>query len=288
MEKFLCILSVLALITVSASAKKAPKIKTVKVATATEFLDAIASNRMIILTEDYYDITGALLQPEYASLGLDYDTAKNTNKNVFWVDNFDGPELHIANVQNLTIVAEQDVVMFVIEPRYSDVITFERCSGIKLQGITFGHTDEGYCDRGVLGFYNCSNCEVERCDLFGCGTEGIVVSRCEHMTFTATKIRDCSYHIMHVMSSSHVLFNGCQFFRNREFEQVNIFSCYDVVFDNCVFANNTGTLFNLDSNTIILRDSVILHDDMFIGDIDSVQFINSINEEYFHPEQAFG
>ncbi|MBR6433826.1 MAG: right-handed parallel beta-helix repeat-containing protein, partial [Bacteroides sp.] len=162
------------------------------------------------------------------------------------------------------------------------------CSGIKLEGITFGHTDEGYCDRGVLGFYNCSHCEIDRCDLFGCGTEGVCVYSCEYMTFSATKIRDCSYHIMHVSHSSHVRFEGCQFFRNREFEQVNVFSCYDVVFDNCVFANNTGMLFNLDGNTILLRDSVILHDDMFLGDIESVEFINCINEEYFHPEQTFG
>ena len=288
MKKFLCILSVLALITISASAKKAPKIKTVEAATATELLDAIASNRMIILTGDYYNITEALQDPKYANLELDYESSKTTAKTIFWMDNFDGPELHVANVQNLTIVAGQDVVMFVIEPRYADVITFERCSGIKLQGITFGHTDEGYCDRGVLGFYNCSHCEVDRCDLFGCGTEGVAISRCEYMTFTATKIRDCSYHIMHVNESSHILFNGCQFFRNREFEQVNISGCYDVVFDNCMFANNTGTLFNLDGNTVIIRDSVILHDDMFFGDTENVNFINCITEEYFHHEQALG
>ena len=282
MKKILLVLSALVILLGGASAKNASRIE---VATAHEFLNAVGSNRTIILTGDYYDNTDALR--DFPSLHLDYESAETTDRNVFCVDNYDGPELHIANITNLTIVTNQPVVTFVAQPRYADVITFEKCSGIKIDGITFGHTEEGYCDRGVLGFYNCANVEVSSCDLYGCGTEGIVLTNCANMTFTASKIRDCSYHIMHLSRSRNVKFESCQFFRNREFEQINIHGCENVFFDNCMIANNAGVLFDV-SCPVVLKNCVILHDSDFLGQVDQIDAENCIVEEYFHPEQTFG
>ena len=282
MNKILFALSALVLLSGGASAKNAPKIE---VATAHEFLNALGSNRTIVLTNDYYDITEAL--QDFPSLHLDYESAETTDRNIYCIDNYDGPELHIANITNLSIVTSRTVVTFVAQPRYADVITFEKCSGIKIDGITFGHTEEGYCDRGVLGFYQCTDVEISCCDLYGCGTEGIVLTDCAKMTFTASKIRDCSYHIMHLSRSRNISFESCQFFRNREFEQINIHGCENVLFDNCMIANNAGTLFDV-SCPILIRNCVILHDSDFLGDVDQIEAENCIVEEYFHPEQTFG
>ena len=124
------------------------------------------------------------------------------------------------------------------------------------------------------------------CDLFGCGTEGIMVSSCQGMLFKGCKIRDCSYHIMHLYGSENILFESCQFFRNREYELVNIYECQNVYFNNCMFANNTGNLFNIES-PVTFRNCVILHDSMFLN-FDNIYMENCISEEFFHTEQTLG
>lgn len=284
MKKIFCILAVVALF--GTTDLFAGRSKKIEVSTAQEFLDAIGNNRTIII-KDYIEITPALLEYQNSGLLLSYEDVETTKKQVFFVEEFDGPELHIANVKNLTIVAGDDIIVLMADPRYADVISFERCTNLTIKGITFGHSEEGYCDNGVLGFNDCTNVVLDRVDMFGCGTEGIEVNNCKNMKFIASKIRDCSYHIMHLRGSSNILFDGCQFFRNREFEQVNIYGCTNVVFDNCMFANNTGNLFNVES-PVIMKDCVILHDDMFWGDDSNIEFQNCITEEYFHSEQALG
>ncbi|MBO4434611.1 MAG: right-handed parallel beta-helix repeat-containing protein [Bacteroidales bacterium] len=283
MKKIFCLLAAAVLIS---SAAFAASVKTVEVSTAQEFLDAIASDRIIVVKESF-EITPALLDARNSKLKVSYERAKTTSKKVFFVEETDGPELHIANVKNLSIIAGEDVIVLMASPRYADVISFDRCSGITLKGLTIGHTEEGYCDKGVLGFDNCSHVLVDRGDLYGCGTEGVGVYNCVDVTFKATKIHDCTYHIMHLSGSNYVLFDGCQFFRNREFEQVNISGCKNVEFDNCMFANNTGNLFNV-SCPVTMRDCVLLHDGMFWGDTENINFINCVFDEYFNPEQALG
>lgn len=289
MKKLLFILLSAAAITSCALLKAAPSGgKTIHVSSAQEFIDAIGSNRTIVIDTEFLELTPTLLETANNSLKVSDEQAATTSKKVFYVEEFDGPELHIANVQNLSIVAGLEIVILQVDPRYANVISFERSSGITLKGVTFGHSEEGYCSQGVLGFENCSDIVVDRCDLYGCGTEGINVQGCSNVMFKATKIRDCSYHIMHVGNSSHVTFDSCQFFRNREFNQVNIFGCSNVLFDNCMFANNTGELFNIDC-PVTMRDCVILHDDMFMGDDSgNIEYINCITEDYFNSEQALG
>jgi len=281
MKKALCILSALFLTAFVLQAQP----ETIHVSTSADFLNAIGSNRTIIIDADLYDMTDVLRQKP--QLEVSYEKAATTGKKVFYVSEFDGPELHIANVQNLTISAGSDIIMFVTDPRYANVISFDRCSGVVIKGITFGHSEEGYCSQGVLGFTDCSDFRVDRCDLYGCGTEGICVAGCENMVFKATKIRDCSYHIMHLGNSSDILFLSCQFFRNREFEQVNISDCTYVEFDNCMFANNTGVLFNI-TCPVTMRDCVVLHDSDFWGNSEQIIFYNCITDEYFNQNQALG
>lgn len=260
--------------------------KRIEVADTDELIDNLGSNRTLVLTGEYYHISDALLSDKYAGLEVPY-TEENTTKNIYYVMDFDGPELHIANFENLTIEAGLDVVTIVTDPRYVNVFVFENCRNVTLKGLTIGHTEEGYCDNGVLGFRGCSGFKLIDCDLYGCGTEGICVANCSSMYFEGIKIRDCSYHIMHLISSQGITFEGCQFFRNREFELVNVYDCEEVLFRNCMFANNTGNLFNLQS-PVTLKDCVILHDGMFFGEGDQINWINTIFEEYFGSEQALG
>ena len=138
---------------------------TVHVSTADEFLAALAPDTEIIVDADLIDFSAA---SNYGKSGGDYYR---------WDEPFDGPELVIQNLSNLTVRGSgenaTDKVLSCV-PRYADVLTFENCSNIYVTHITLGHTQEpGSCMGGVLHFQNCQNVLAEDCDLYGCGTMGI-------------------------------------------------------------------------------------------------------------------
>lgn len=290
MKKTLFLFLTLVLATVSVSLRAAgsrQEPNQINISSAQELLDNLGSDRILVITEGYINLTEALLDDANDHLHVSYEEKETTDKTVFYYMETDGPELHIRGLKNLTILSGLDVVSIVIDPRYANVFTFENCENINLVGLTLGHTEEGYCDKGVLGFEQCSGVFLNNCDLYGCGTEGISASGCESMYFSGVKIRDCSYYIMHLMSCTAIEFNACQFFRNREYELVNIYDCDGVTFTNCMFANNSGTLFNVQC-PVTLDNCVVLHDEMFIGELEYINWINSIYEFYWHSEQTFG
>lgn len=156
----------------------------VTVTTADEFLAAIGSDTEIIVDAQLMDLSTA----------TGYGTAPGANYR--WDDPFDGPELVITGVSNLTIRgAGEDRTATVISavPRYADVLTFENCSNIHVKGITAGHTQEpGYCMGGVLFFQNCQDILVEDCGLFGCGTLGVSAYSSKDMQIVNNEIYECS------------------------------------------------------------------------------------------------
>lgn len=156
----------------------------VTVTTVDEFLAAIAPNTEIIVDAEL----------------LDLSTAKGYGKNKTdyydWAEAYDGPELYITEVSNLTIRgANEDHTVNVISsvPRYSNVLNFFNCANIMVKGLTVGHTEEpGYCLGGVLFFLNCQDILVEDCGLFGCGTLGVKAESSKNIQVINNDIYDCS------------------------------------------------------------------------------------------------
>ena len=156
----------------------------VTVTTVDEFLAAIAPNTEIIVDAEL----------------LDLSTAKGYGKNKTdyydWAEAYDGPELYITEVSNLTIRgADEDHTVNVISsvPRYSNVLNFFNCANIMVKGLTVGHTEEpGYCLGGVLFFMNCQDILVEDCGLFGCGTLGVKAESSKNIQVINNDIYDCS------------------------------------------------------------------------------------------------
>ena len=277
MKKLLCLLTLLwAGFHATAAAQERFEVRTPE-----EFIHAIGSDRVIVLSEEVYQLTPLFLE------SAEFIQMTDRSGTVFYVEETDGPEIHVRGVKNLTIEAENGLVTVLTEPRYANVLSFENCSGLTIKGLTFGHTDEGTCSQGVLGFYNCDNVLLDHVDLFGCGTEGIIAQHCRQMEFRGTKVRDCSYYIMHLENCQEILFSDCHFFRNREYQLVSISDCRKVLFNNCIFVNNTGLLFNVDS-PIKLKDCVILHDQTQIGSdatLDNISVTNCVIEPFFNPGQ---
>ena len=156
----------------------------VTVTTPDEFLAAIAPNTEIIVDADLIDLSKAT---GYGKTNGDY---------YYWAEEFDGPELFIAEVSTLTIRGSgEDHNANVISsvPRYSDVLNFFNCSNIMVTGLTAGHTEEpSYCAGGVLFFMNCQDILVEDCGLFGCGTLGVKAESSKNIQIINNDIYDCT------------------------------------------------------------------------------------------------
>ena len=156
----------------------------VTVTTVDEFLAAIAPNTEIIVDAELIDLSKAA---GYGKTDGDY---------YYWAEAYDGPELYIAEVSNLTIRgAGEDHTVNVISsvPRYSNVLNFFNCANIMVKGLTVGHTEEpGYCLGGVLFFMNSQDILVENCGLFGCGTLGVKAESSKNIQIINNDIYDCS------------------------------------------------------------------------------------------------
>lgn len=196
---------------------------TVYVSTADEFLKAIAPNTDIVVDAELIDFSTAT---GYGKTNGDYYR---------WDDPFDGPELILCNLTNVTVRGsgqERTDVTLSAVPRYADVLTFENSANIYVTNITLGHTKEpGSCIGGVLNFVNSQDVLVENCDLYGCGTVGVGGENSLNMQVYNCLIHDCSVGGLSLTNCQNVRVD-CTTFRNlgdKEFPEyeASIFRMWD-------------------------------------------------------------
>lgn len=195
---------------------------------AREFIDAIGSNREIILTSKaVYDITSVLLE--------DFD-----NEKVYVRYEYNGPELVISNVVNLIIRSESSkLAELLVSPTYADVLNFEDSRNIFIEGVKAGHGPvRGYCDGGVFSFKRCSNIYINNSVLYGCGTQGIELSNVENFILDNSIIEDCTYHLMTVKESKDIVFMNSKFRNTEEFDLIEISDSQNILFDSCEISGN--------------------------------------------------
>ena len=162
----------------------------VHVSTVDEFLNALAPDTEIILDAEFYDLSTA----------TGYETKNGTYYR--WEEVFDGVQLTIQNLSNLTIRAEGDDVKahtVSARPRYAHVINFENCSNIMVEGFTSGHTVEpGSCCGGVVGVWaeNTKGIQVTNSDIYECSWGGVYMMFCKDVSFNGNTIRDLGEEFM--------------------------------------------------------------------------------------------
>ena len=199
-----------------------PEQTTVEAATVDEFLAAIAPNTRIVLTGKTYDLSTA---SDYgAGAGAYY----------YWEEIFDGPELVICGVDNLTIESSDGVLTghtITAVPRYANVLRFDNCTNLRVAGFTAGHTPEaGYCSGGVLRFDNCDEITVDSCGLFGCGVLGVWAVSCGNLLVKGCDIYECSWGGISLEYVSGASIENCTF-RDLEGDDLMILGCSDIFLD---------------------------------------------------------
>ncbi|MCP4375703.1 MAG: hypothetical protein GY794_05950 [bacterium] len=211
--------------------------KIIYVKTAEELVLAIGSDRTIKLRPGVYDLSSV---------------AQKQTEFVRWAKVHDGYELIVRNVKGLKLIGPRKSPEILAKPRYANVLRFDNCKDITLENLVLGHTPEGYCEGGVLAINKSTGVTINKCDLFGCGIEGLTLSGVVGLKFNQSTIRDCTYGIMTVTKSRDLAFNGSRFIRNREFSGFSFSDSRNVRFKQCVIKDNrfdslNATMFSVTS-----------------------------------------
>ena len=261
---------------------------TVQVATPTEFLNAIDSNKKIILTSNYYNLSDV------------------TNIDNPFIENSNGSYI-IKNIINTTIEGNAEIV---INDIYADVLTFKKCGNINLSNLSIGHSnslDSYKCEGAVVKFDTCEKINLSNCILYGCGAFGIYADKTKDINITDCKIYDCSYTsiwltyqtnatvyttefcdsthssgFLRIDHSSSIQLTDCNihdiicndfgyfietFDRTETASTINLKNCViknnffenitnqetkNLTFDNCIFDNNNG---NMEHSSVVYTNS---------------------------------
>ena len=183
------------------NAKDVPAGTEVEVTTVDEFLEVIGPDRTIVLDGTNFDLTKA---KDYGGIGTEFYS---------WEETYDGPQLVIHDVRNLTIKAkDSNPAATTLEalPRYANVLVFKNCAHVTVEGFTAGHTKEqGACSGGVIYFSGCENSSVENMRLYGCGVTGVDAFMCTGVDVINTEIYECSYGAVYFSMTSDINFKNC-------------------------------------------------------------------------------
>ena len=232
-------------------------VKVITVNTAAEFVNAIGSDRVIILK------------------GSPIHIGRITS------------DLKIVDVNNLKIVGLGNTpVKLLIREEYDNVLVFVNCSNITIENIDAGHWPEkGFCSGGVFYIEKSKNFTINNSIMFGSGMEGITANDVTNIKCNNSIIRGCSYSIMSLTKCVDFEFNDCEFTDNVELDLVNISDCINVIFNRCIFANNrTKTeydflvFFNVDKSTSIKLNNCTIENntaDYFCNKANTLELINA-------------
>jgi hypothetical protein len=238
----------------------------VTVNTEEQFINALGNDRTIELGADVHLNLSRILEREDWFSGVPgrawVTIAKSDgNDQPVVISEYcnDGQQLVLKNMRGLTIRGKHNSSIEV-NPRYSFCLSFMNCVGCNVENLTIGHTEGGYCDGGVIGVEGGERISVSNCDLYGCGTYGVVTRDTREFRMYRSNIHDCTYGIMELYSSDRVEFYQCDFFSNREYELITNRGSEHVVFEGCRFFGNwaDAPLFVSDDD-IVLKKCEIYH-----------------------------
>ena len=217
---------VVAFLSVAAAVASGCGREVISVGTGEELVSAIGPNRIIELRKGTYDLSSV---------------TQRKMEFVRWSKVHDGYELIVRNVSGLKLIGVKKAPRLLAKPRYANVLNFEGCKDIALENLVLGHTPEGFCTGGVVTMTKCNDVAIDKCDLFGCGIFGLELHDVNGMRFSNSIIRDCTYGIMIVKTSSDIVFSDSSFVRNREFSGFSFSDSRNIRLERCALESNRLT-----------------------------------------------
>ena len=203
--------------------------------TPDEFIEAIGSDRTIHVSGGTLDLSTA------RSYGKD-----TGNEKCAWEEEFDGYQLVIHDVKNLTITGDGKVATEIAaQPRYAQVLYLRSCENVALSGFTAGHTPEaGSCVGGVVYLEGCTGVSIRDVGLYGCGVIGVHTQNCRDVTVANSDIYECSYQGVNFQDSTGIRVANCRFYdlgKKEDWGADAVFllgNCSDVRVSDCEIYDN--------------------------------------------------
>jgi hypothetical protein len=197
----------------------------VRVASSGELVQALASNRTILLAPGQYLVS---------------EVAQIANPAVSWEEAFDGPELVITGLSNLTLRAQRGATLLA-SPRYAFVLVFVDCRNLVLEGLTLGHTEPGECVGGVLAWIPARGADpgLRPVRQRGGGPGG---DRFHRDHDRASTIRDCSGGALWATRVRDLRLEDTLIAGNGSYPLISLDSAWTVVLQSCRIERNTGDL----------------------------------------------
>jgi len=200
-----------------------------------ELLAAIAPDAVIQLEPGTYNLSGA------TGYGL-----PSENPYYGWTEKYDGFELMLQNVKNLTIRGSGKVnTTLECDPRSASVINLKNCENVTLEDFTAGHTLElGECSSGVIYLQNCTGTDMNRLGIYGCGMVGLQAEYSKDISLMDSDVYDCSSSAVQLASCENVSIAGTRIYRigSQEYGGYTYFmidSSQDVTVENCEISDST-------------------------------------------------
>jgi|GEM_PF-2282660 len=222
--------------------------ETIRVGNAEEFIEALGSNRVLLLSRDNeFVLTEA------------YGRAK-LPAGVHWQKTEDGPQLTLRGVRNLVIRGEKPEgdnfgAMISATPRHAAVMRFEQSGNIAIERLWIGHTGSVECPGSALSFANCQNITLKKIDIAGSEYISLKLDNSQNVRVLGCVITDSTSHAASVRNSSNILFENTNFDRIVEDSAtIDIQNSQRVFFDHCTFTGNRGQAFGVkNSQNIVVR-----------------------------------
>jgi hypothetical protein len=238
-------------ITISSPAVESPpsdsQTRPVVVTTVGELLDALGSNREILMEPGVYML----------------DDLPRAQKG-----------LVIENVENLKLIGRRGggltrILLDAEKSRASTVLQIVKARNLLLKNLFIGHTDTVFaCEGDVLTVRDGQEITMSNVTLYGSGAVGLRLNNVRNATFSDSIIRECSSAIMAIQSSDQIAFKRATLMDNLTYDAlISLQDSRNVLFENCAIENNRYhdpnypvlmSLFRLVASDAILLNSWIV------------------------------
>lgn len=193
-----------------------------------ELLAAIAPDTVIQLEPGTYNLSGA------TGYGLPSESPYYA-----WTEKYDGFELMLQNVKNLTIRGSGKVnTTLECDPRSASVINLKNCENVTLEDFTAGHALElGQCSSGVIYLQNCTGTDMNRLGIYGCGMIGLQAADSKGISLADSDVYDCSRSAAEIISCEDVSISGTRIYRIGS-EEYGGYTYFDISISQNVTVEN--------------------------------------------------
>lgn len=213
----------------------------VTVSNATEFINAIQSNRIIHLKPGEYHLDKCEQMKDYDPREADREESLTRYVNYTKIQG-----ITLYGVSDLEIRGQTEKpgeVRLLTADKTDWVLAFEECENVGIYNVEAEHDPKapGGCTGGVFYFRNTTEGFVTNCSLKGSGSVGITSEWSKQIQVNNTKISECTSGILTLLGGKQLSFSDCHFFNNESTSDfIDIAHGEDILFDRVKFDFNTA------------------------------------------------